>query len=462
MCHAPAKPPRCPARARLRRLHGGAPLVVVLLLLAREAMPAQQAPSELDRLVREALASNPDVAAALARRDAARARPAREGGLPDPMLTSTVIRFRDRGVGVRGEGETWYALRQEIPFPGKLGLRAEAARREADVAEAELEALRLDLVEAVRVAFYRALHARGLEEIALANAQLVEGTLGVARARYEVGAGDQPDLLLARVERARIANDLAAYRAMRREALAELDALLGRPAALEPGQLVEPASPRPTPTPDVDSLVARALAQSPELRAARLAASRDTLALRLAGKAYLPDFSVGLEYWVGEGENPEPLPDERYVLVAGLTLPWIWKGKHDAGVREARASLRAGESAVLETTNRIRSEVEAAAAVLDAAAEQVRTLEETILPEAVLNVEGAAEAYRTDRAGFLTLVDAQRSLNELRVAQHTALVELLTARARLDRALGEPPPEPGGDGVASAGDASRARKEDAR
>jgi outer membrane protein TolC len=399
----------------------------------------------VEELVRQALQSNPDVAAALARWQATRERPEQVGTLPDPDFLAQVIRFRDRGLGVRGEGETWYMLRQQVPFPGKLGLRSDVARREAEVGREEVEAMRLDLVEAVRAAYYRLFHAEALEEITLVNQDLVDRTLGIAQARYEVGAAAQQELLLSRVEHARIANDLAELRRMRRDAVAEIEALIDRP--LEPDFTVamRHESPIPATSLDVDSLVALASTQRPELRGARLAAARDTVALRLARKAYLPDFLVGLEYWVGEGENPSPLPDERYVLDVGFTVPWIWKGKHDAAVREARAELLASRHAFDDTANRVRREVEAALAEVEAAAERVRSFEASILPEAELNLESATEAYRTDRTGFLTLLDTQRSLNELRIAYHTTLVGLLIARARLDRAIGTPPPVAAGE-----------------
>ena len=441
--------PAAPASPRTGLARRATSFLAASLVLVLRAGPtvAQQDGTDLDHLVARALAENPDVAAALARWQAARERPRQVGALPDPDFMAQVIRFRDRGIGIRSEGETWYMLRQALPFPGKLGLRSDVARREAQVTREEYETARLALVEAVRVAYYRLLHAEVLEEITLVNQQLVDRTLGIAQARYEVGAAAQQELLLSRVEHARIANDLAELRRMRRDAVAELGALLDR--QLEPDFTVpiRHESGMPPRSLGVDSLVALALAQRPELRAARLAAARDTVALRLARKAYLPDLMVGVEYWVGEGENPSPLPDERYVLDVGLTIPWVWKGKHDAAVREARAELVASRHRFDDTANRVRREVEATLAEVEAAAERVLNFESSILPEAELNLESATEAYQTDRAGFLTLLDTQRSLNELRIAYHTARIELLIARARLDRALGTPaPPVVGEDG----------------
>jgi cobalt-zinc-cadmium efflux system outer membrane protein len=416
-------------------------LLGIASLASAGTASAQELKSELDQLIHEALDRNPDVQAALARWDLARQRPEREGSLPDPSLSAQIIRFRGRDAGIRSEGETWYMLRQDVPFPGKLGLRSRMARREAEMAGEDYQAARLDLVEAVRLAYYHLLHAEALNGIGLVNLELIERTAAIAGARYEVGRAPQQELLLARVERARIGNELADLQRMRSAAVVELEALLGAP--LPAGFAADHASRTPAVRLESDSLVAEALARRPELRAARLETARDTVALRLARKAYLPDLMLGLEYWVGEGENPSPLPDERYVLDVGFTVPWIWKGKHDAAVREARAALRESGYTVEAVANRVRREVETAVAEMQAAGERLQNFETTILPEAGLNLESATEAYQTDRVDFLSVLDAQRSLAELRIAYHTARVELLIASARLERAVGREPPAEG-------------------
>jgi outer membrane protein TolC len=146
-----------------------------------------------------------------------------------------------------------------------------------------------------------------------------------------------------------------------------------------------------------------------------------------------------LEYWTAQRDSPDPLPDERYVLDVGLTVPWLWTGKHKAGIRQARADVNTSRYAVEQEVNAIRRDVETAVAEVRAASDQVRSFQATILPEADLNLRSATEAYQTGETTFLTLLDSQRSLNALRIAYHTSRVELLMAWARLARAVGEPP-----------------------
>jgi outer membrane protein TolC len=93
------------------------------------------------------LARNPTLAEMEAAVRAARARAEQSTALEDPMASATVA-----PLSLGGGAPFGYEVRasQRIPYPGKLRLRGEAARQEADAAAAELEATRLELaIEAV-------------------------------------------------------------------------------------------------------------------------------------------------------------------------------------------------------------------------------------------------------------------------------------------------------------------------
>src|SRR5262245_20203429 len=100
---------------------------------ARDSAPASELP--LAALLREALARNPEVLQAEARVRMLRARVPQQGALPDPTLASGVIN-EGRAVpfetlGEKDFSEVYVGMSQEIPFPGKRGLREDVARSEA-------------------------------------------------------------------------------------------------------------------------------------------------------------------------------------------------------------------------------------------------------------------------------------------------------------------------------------------
>jgi outer membrane protein TolC len=96
-----------------------------------------QAPA-LKELVAEALASNPDLVMARRMVDAKRARVYQAGTLPDPILMSGVSN-EGRAVpfdslGRKDFSEVYLGVSQDLLFPGKLRLRENVAREEADAA----------------------------------------------------------------------------------------------------------------------------------------------------------------------------------------------------------------------------------------------------------------------------------------------------------------------------------------
>ena len=97
-----------------------------------------QAPARmpLADVVAEAVAKNPEIAAAQRRYDAAQQRPAQERSLPDPMISAgysaSGAPWPGAGLGTEPTSNIGFMVSQELPYPGKLDLKASIATREAD------------------------------------------------------------------------------------------------------------------------------------------------------------------------------------------------------------------------------------------------------------------------------------------------------------------------------------------
>ena len=68
----------------------------------------------------------------------------------------------------------------------------------------------------------------------------------------------------------------------------------------------------------------------------------------------------------------------------------------------------------------------------------MRLYQKTILPAAEKNVKSAEAAYVTAKIPFLTLIEAQRNLVNLRDRYYEALADYFRRRASLERAIGGP------------------------
>src|SRR5712691_9331445 len=105
-----------------------------MFLFATVALHAEEKPLGPQDLLNGLIQNNPEIQAARARFEAATKRPSQAGTLPDPTASYTNF-----GVGhpfSRPNGSDFayqgFGVSQEFPFPGKLGLASEQAKREAE------------------------------------------------------------------------------------------------------------------------------------------------------------------------------------------------------------------------------------------------------------------------------------------------------------------------------------------
>jgi cobalt-zinc-cadmium efflux system outer membrane protein len=176
----------------------------------------------LERLVQEALQNSPDIQSALQRLEAARAVIPQVQTLPDPRIN---LGYREVV-----EREAMYGVSQEIPFPGKLGLRGQVAASEAERVEQEYLAVRLNVVARLKEAFYDLHLVHKSLEIVRKNLVLLQHFEKTAKARYMVGQGAQQDVFRAQTEISRLLQRLAILEQQGKSLRAEINRILRRPA----------------------------------------------------------------------------------------------------------------------------------------------------------------------------------------------------------------------------------------
>ena len=188
-----------PSRLRMTL---AAPLI--LLLQGTGLSQAQQPspPTDLRELLEALIEKNPGILAAQYRFEAATKRPSQVSTLPDPKLTLVnfgvgapfsrlnASEFAYRGVGVS----------QDIPFPGKLALAGEQAKREADSEREMYRSLILEKASQLKQAYFDWFNVTKAIEITGKNRDLLDRFEQIARARYSVGRGIQTDVLRAQAE----------------------------------------------------------------------------------------------------------------------------------------------------------------------------------------------------------------------------------------------------------------------
>jgi outer membrane protein TolC len=367
---------------------------------------------------------------------AAAARYPQVTSLDDPLFGGTL------GPASIGSKEVDFAYRLEVsqkyPFPGKLALRGQSALAETSAAGQEVEDVRLQLVESARNAFYDyylVYRALAVNEEGL---RLLREFRENAETRYRAGLVPQQDVLQADVEIGRQRERQLLLERLRQVAIARLNTLLHLP----------PDLPLPPPPAEVrlgealseaHVLRAGALARRPDLRALADRIAAEEAALGLAHKEFYPDFDVMAAYdafWQPREKDLRPM------LGVRLNLP-VRKARRQAAVTEAGARVWQRRAELDRLTDQVNYEVQQAYAQVSESEQTVRLYDQTILPAARENVRAAQAAYVTGRIPFLSLIEAQRNLVELRDRYYEALADYHRRRATLERVMGGPlqPPE---------------------
>lgn len=392
--------PHALARAGLLALAAGAFLAAPPV---RATDPGPPADPELARLVEEALAARPELRAAEARLRAERERVPREGALPDPVLS---LGLQNDGFGELMIGEmegSFYSVMasQAFPWPGKRGLRAEAASLAADQSAAALARTRLSVEADVRRAWVDLLLVRGRLDL-LSRLELVwQKSEGIARARYEAGEGAQSDLLRAQLERTRLRQRRIALAAEEATRVQALNRMRGRPldAPVETRAVL-----RDLPDPvlaDPASALADALARSPELASARHGVARAERELSLAGRDLYPDVTVSL------GVMPRGGPFEP-MWQAGVSIPIpLWAGsKQSRAVSERRASREAEAASADAVAEILRLRVAERATALESLLDTLRLYRQGLLVQSTATVDSSLAQFRVGRVTFASVLEA--------------------------------------------------------
>lgn len=384
---------------------------------------------ELDTVVRLALARSPEVREARARLAAGLEEVPAAARLPDLTL-----RYEQWGVpltrpyAVHEAEMLMVGLQQTIPAGALLDARARVALGGARVIRSVVAAREVDVVAQVRRAYAAYYLADRTLAIHREHRALTERLTDVARAGYGAGRGSQQQSLALTLERARFDSAVAAAEADRRSAGALLNTLLRRAPDAPLGPPAEP--PAATEALPREALLA-ALARRPELESAEGTVGRSEAELEVArAEAAWPEFMVGLDYMV------DPNGDMHfYGAMVAMTLPWLNPGRGER-TRAAEHTVTAERAALEAATNAARYELEAALARDEATRRELAILDDALMPLAERSVESARAELLGGQGDVLRVLDAVRTLWDVRLERVRTVAERQIALADVDRAAG--------------------------
>lgn len=405
---------------------------------AEDGAPDLDVMGDADDFVRYALYHSPKVEAAYQRWSVSAERLPQVRALPDPRVT--IGFFLDEVETRTGAQQARFGVSQSFPWPGLLGDREDAAAMAARAAWRQFEAARLEVIERVVETLHEVAYLDAAIRITGENLELLSSFEEVVRARYRVGAGSHPELVRVQVELGQLEDRLAQLTAMRPAYVADLNAALNRTTDSPVSTLAQ--LPARVASVDGPGLAEIARRSNPVLLALDERVEEQRIQSEVARKEGLPDFTIGLDYIVtNEAINSSIAEsgDDPILLSFGITVP-LWRGKYDAGVREAMARRLAVSHEREDEANRVAASIQRVWFEHTDADRRVRLFETTLMPKAEESLRASLAGFRSGETSFLDLLDTERTLLEFAVSAERARADRGQALARLNRLVGEAVP----------------------
>ncbi len=397
-----------------------------------QGMHATALPIPLQELVQEVERSNPEIAASLHAWKAATNIPKQASALPEtqvslqqfsvgsprPFAGYTNSNFAYIGIGAS----------QDLPFPGKRGLRGKVAEFEATSLREDSEAVRRRAVESLKLAYFQLAYLQQTLGILERDDQLLNQVQQVVESRYRVGQGNQQDVLKAQLQHTKILQEIAHHHQEVGQLEAQLKQILNRPQT-SPDIVAEPLTPTSLLYTDAQ-LLQRVQDQNPNIRSRQQMVQGQEARVDLAHKDFRPDFMVEYMY-----QRTDPTQYRAYYMATfGIRLPN--RGRQKAELAEAEQNRERVKQELQGEVQRVSSEVEQQYVMVRSSEERLNIYKGGLIPQSDANFRAGMAAYQANREDFETLLGNFLDVLNLDLEYRRELAEHESALARLERLTG--------------------------
>ena len=411
----------------------------LLLLLVPAVSRAQEptslgAAASLANLLAEAERNNPQIQAARHGWDAAKQVPTQLSTLPDPQI---VVQQFSVGsprpfAGYTNSDFAYIGLgfSQDIPYPGKLRLRGEIAKKDADVIHEGYESVRRAVLAEVKKTYFQLGYLSQRATILDSDRELLRQVEESAQARYRGGLGNQQEVLQAQLEQTKLLREITTNELEIGKVQAAVKQLLNRPqssADIDTATLSET-----TLTYTYDQLLAAANANNPEIAGMQKVIERQELQVDMAKKDFYPDFN--LQYmW----QRTDPTQYRAYYMVTfGIRIP-IYRGRRQQPeLAQAEADRSRAKSEQEARTQQIAFQLRQQFLGAEKSEELLKIYREGLIPQARAELQAGMAAYQSNREDFQALLASFLDVLKLDQEYWQTLSEHETSLAQIEEATG--------------------------
>jgi outer membrane protein TolC len=353
--------------------------------------------------------------------------------MPDmgPMFPASII------VGTTDNYALAFDARQPIFAGGSIYYTYKASKTGQDVASYDKAAQMNDVVEQAKAAYYNVLKARRIRDASKSYVDMLEAHMKTAQAFYDVKMAPLNDLLRAEVELASGQRALLTAENSLKMAESQFNIVLRRAINEKVDLKDDMLAMRYSES--LDSSIAIAIKERPEVRSARSRKMQSESLLKAAKGDYLPSINAAghLERdgnaWDVNGSKYKDA-SSWYLTAAASWNFWEW-GRTKSRVDESKARLSQSDMAVSQIEDRVSLEAKKAWLDLEDSSKQVEVAFSAIR-RAEENYRVSAERYRERLGTGTEVLDAEALLTRARSDYASALGDNAIALARLERAMG--------------------------
>jgi cobalt-zinc-cadmium efflux system outer membrane protein len=415
-------------------------VIFVSVVLAVHAF-AQESPAShagsitpLSELLAEAEKNNPQIEAARQGWQAAKQVPTQVSTLPDPQfnLQHVSVGSPRPFAGYTNSDFAYLGLgvSQDIPYPGKLRLKGEIAKRGADVSQQQIESVRRAVLAETKGTYLQLAYLSKTLTILEQDGELLKQVEQAADARYRSGLGTQQDVLQAQLQKTKLLREIAMHHLQVGKLEAQLKQLLNRSQEspdIEPDDLLE--------TPLVQTyadLLAAAQVQNPEIAAAQKMIEKQSLQGDLARKDFYPDFNV---QYMWQRTDPAQFR-AYYMLSVGIKVPIYRSRKQRPELAQAESEKLRARSELQAQSQQLAGDLRSQYVIVLQTSELLKIHREGLSPQARSEFQSGLAAYQSGKQDFQALLTAFLDVLHLDEDYWQNIAEYETAIARLEQITG--------------------------
>jgi cobalt-zinc-cadmium efflux system outer membrane protein len=334
-----------------------------------------------------------------------------------------------------------YTVRIDQVFErgNKRSLRTAAAEFQVQAAEAQvLDTIRTQLFQ-LRQAFYTAVLARENVRVAQENLDLTNNTERLIKTRVSAGDAPEWDLIKFQASKVQFQRDLAVAHLAYQQAVRDVLTFVGAtfptigsatPAALDaPLEMIGALRAEPLSVSfAIEELRQVALETRPDILAAQRNSDAAQRNLDLAYAQRHRDIDVALEYQRNGADN---------TVGATVSFPLLLSHKFEGQINQGLAQVQQANVALDQAKLQAITDVEKAYQAYQASRQILQVYTTEALARAAESFRIAGVSYRQGATSLLELQDAQRTLNQTRVAANQAFFDYRMSLYQLEQATGK-------------------------